>query len=187
MGHGLFTTLVAVLVASCSSAESEDHGSLNETIEIVQTHREVAYDDIQMLSYELKPGNTLSIVHLVRGSDDRILGTDEFQLTDQDSSQIREALNQFRPKEFHPLLEPPISWPEGCENEVSHPGCEISVLFHNTQGTAENSEDDLFAVFALPLESWCENDQTNAARNVLSQVLEQIPESEIAADFPSAL
>jgi hypothetical protein len=174
--------MVALLLAAgCDQSRSKAPDSLvgakhlppvselsHETIQI--NHWGGARRD-HLLTYELRPDNTLTVTHSLRApGGDKTLGREAFGLAADAASQVRLTLSRLRPETLRGVEY--VSYPVGCQPPIDS-GDEVAIAFID--------EHEKIGIFDLPYP--CRDSKAAAARNAIAAVMQSLPTSKVAAAF----
>lgn len=146
--------------------------------EIIQINRGFGSLHPGLLSYELRPDDTL-VVTFTSHDWKTVLSKQSFRLSSKDAAVSRRMLWRVRPQEL-----------KGIAFEVRPPDCpppptdspaEISVVFF--AGDHQPLEDDRIGIFWLPYADTCRTPQATEARGLLNRVLQSFPRSKVAVEY----
>ncbi|WP_350138293.1 hypothetical protein [Parasphingopyxis sp.] len=128
-----------------------------------------------MLTYEITPENELVITHYHLGieidQEEVVAGRERFQIEEPLAASIRRRLLRVRPSSL-----------EGAEYEIWPLGCEYQLHAHVEVSVAFATPEDDVGVFVLPRQ--CQGPVVNEARELIRNVLSELPQSEVVRNFP---
>jgi hypothetical protein len=134
-----------------------------------------------MLSYELRPDNTLEVSLTFRPKyANKKVGPDIFHLPANLAERARQALWRLRPQRLRGVQYETL--PPGCPPQPTDTPPDVTVVFI-AEGPKLGVEDDQVGVFALPSPRYCSNRRSLDANNVIALVLELFPTSGVAAEY----
>ncbi len=134
-----------------------------------------------MLSYELRPDNTLEVSLTFRPKfADKKFGPDIFHLPPKVAAQARQSLWRLRPEQLQGVAYE--TYPVGCSRPPSDISPDASVVFI-AEGPKPGVEDDRVGIFAEPRYSTCNNPRVRDANDIIGQVLSSFPTSGVAAEY----
>lgn len=178
--------LVALLLcASCDRPAIEASDSLveatdlpsakqlsQEAIEINQAFGGAEGFGDHFLSYQLAADDRLDVIYTYRPDDD-VRGRESFKLAAKVADDARRALWRLRPARLDGVNTDVR--PIGCTSQSPHDLGDMAVGF-----IAPNED---FGIFTLPYPGSCNNAAARGARDVVREVLESFPHSEVAAAY----
>lgn len=194
--HSPVLLLIGPLLASCDRPAIDPSHSLVGARELPNS-RELSRETIQinrsfgvgyghvvnshLLSYELRPDNSLSVTHYENGVEKGQVerGSETFELPRDVANNARRAMWRMRPS---PLkgVEYDIR-PAGCPFRL-HDSSEYALLFIK-EGGETGTRNDLLGFSVVPPPESCNNSTARSARALVRQVLADFPKSKVAASF----
>src|SRR3954452_8522798 len=151
--------------------------------EVIQINRGFGSVTSGLLSYELRPDNTLAITltHRDRDTSKEVTdGKERFDLSGDIASQARHELWRLRPANLQG-----IEWdvrPADCPPPPTDTFPEAAVAFI-AEGPKPGVEDDRIGVVDVPAQYTCNTRQGIEARDVIEKVLRSFPQSKVATEF----
>jgi hypothetical protein len=150
--------------------------------EIIYISRGFGWDSHDLLSYELRPDDVLTVTydHTDRDTLKKISRKDIFHLSSNVTQRTRRMLWRVRPEQLKG-----IEWetkPVGCRSDRTDDFPEISVGFV-AEGPKPGIEDDRLGLFVLPYPSSCSTRSAVEVRSLMHQVLQSLPPSRVAVQF----
>lgn len=143
------------------------------TLETISINR-TAGADRGLLEFELLPDDTLTVTHYEDAPPGEVVRAQEsFRLAADAADRARRTLWRVRPADLKGVEW--LTFPLGCSDSL-HQAVEVTIAFV--------SPDERVGAFVLP--EHCESTESNAARNLVRQVIRSFPSSEVAAQFPPA-
>jgi hypothetical protein len=183
----------ALLMAGCQQSGVDVSQSLvgakklpsTDTLEheVIQITRSFGSTPSSLLSYELRPDNTLTNRLTRRDRDSLKAIADEketFNLPSSIASNARRELWRLRPETLQGIEE--IVRPADCPRPPVDTSPETAVAFI-AEGPGPGPEDDRVGVVDVPAQYSCDTGHAKAARQVVKRVLESFPRSKAAAGF----
>jgi hypothetical protein len=189
---------ILVAFAICASC---DHPAIDPSQSLVgvkslPSARELSLETIQIipgtsvwissprLAYELKPDNSLTVTltHWDRASPEHEItdAKETFDLPATVASDARHLLRRLRPEPLQGVEY--LIRPAGCPPPPTDISSEYSVAFI-AEGPKPGVDDDRVGRFDLSPSQYCGTKSAAEARQVIHQVLELFPKSNVAADF----
>lgn len=175
-----FVLALGVLCAGCDIPAIEPGSSLVGTNRIPSAailSREVIYmawdednSDGYLLSYELRPDDTLTIVHSRYGEGDALrvtISERTVRVSPEIARRARAMIWRVRPAKMVDQVDEvaPVR-PVGCKHSGLHDVGELGVTFIS-KGNSKNINDDRYGAFELPYTSSCNTSAAIQARKVI--------------------
>jgi len=152
------------------------------SLEAVQINRGYGDGSQGLLSWELRPDGSLSVTHYGAGRGEAP-ATERFRLDAATAGRVRRLLRRVRPETLDGI-DSHEARPSGCERRGPHDSGELAIVFID-EGRAPGIEDDRLGTFELPRPGSCDTAQAREARQLVRQVMDSLPKSEVASGFES--
>jgi hypothetical protein len=121
-----------------------------------------------LLTYELRPDNSLIVTHLLR---DKVLAREAFALAPDAAGKVRSTLSRVRPEALRGIEY--VGRPVGCQPPTDS-GDEVAIAFID--------ERNKIGIFDLP--HVCKDGNADTARRSIAAVMKALPSSKVASAFP---
>jgi hypothetical protein len=151
--------------------------------EVIQINRGFGSPTSSLLSYELRPDNSLTITLTHRDHDtfkELTDGKEAFELSSGVAAQVRHDLWRLRPSTLQGI-ETPVR-PADCPPPPTDTFPVAAVAFI-AEGPKPGVEDDRLGVIDVPAQYTCDTRQGREARDLIGKVLRSFPRSKVAAEF----
>jgi hypothetical protein len=151
--------------------------------EAIQINRGFGSISPGLLSYELRPNNTLiiTLTHRDRATFKEVTdGRETFHLPPNMASQARRALWRLRPETLRGLDW--VTRPSDCPAPPTDTFPESTVVFI-AEGPNLDIDADRIAVVDVPYLSICHARQSVEAHGLVERVLQSLPSSRVAAEY----
>ena len=196
VNSAIFVLALAVLCAACDIPAIEPGSSLvgaNRIPSAAILSREVIYmawdkdnSDGHLLSYELRPDDTLTIAHTTFGKGDALRETiseQTIRVSPKIAKRARAMIWRVRPPKMVGQIDEvaPVR-PVGCKPSGFHDFAELGVTFIS-KGKANNINDDRYGAFELPYLSSCNTSAAVQARKVVWEVIRVLPTNKVRSNF----
>jgi hypothetical protein len=191
-----FVLVLGVFCAGCDIPAIEPGSSLVGTNRIPSAailSREVIYiawdednSDDHLLSYELRPDDTLKIVHSRYGEGDALRETiseRNVRVSPEIARRARAMIWRVRPAKMVDQVDEvaPVR-PVGCNPSGLHDVAELGVTFIS-KGNIKNSNDDRYGAFELPYSSSCNTSAAIQARKVVWDAIRMLSANKVNSSF----
>jgi hypothetical protein len=151
--------------------------------EVIQINQGFGSPAWSLLSYELRPDNSLTITLTHRDHDtfkEVTDGKESFDLSSSVASQVRHDLWRLRPSTL-----------QGIETLVRPADCPppptdtfpLAAVAFIAEGPKPGVEDDRLGVVDVPAQYTCDTRHGGEARALIEKVLRSFPRSKVAAEF----
>jgi hypothetical protein len=145
------------------------------THETIQINRWGGPRRDHLLTYELRPDNSLTVTHTLQAvGGDQSLGRDAFKLPPDAADRMRATLSRVRPETLRGVEY--VNYPVGCQPPIDS-GDEVTVAFIDTR--------DKIGIFSLPYV--CKEGDAAAARGAIATLMQSLPVSKVARAFPQSV
>ena len=192
LAHQLWVA-TALLVSACDKPAIDPSESLVDAKEL-PTARVLSREVIQinqgfgslnstLLSYELRPDNTLTITLTHRDYDTQKEVTDgkeTFDISSNVASEARRDLWRLRPATLQGIES--VLRPRDCPPPPTDTFPMAAIAFI-AEGPKPGVEDDRLGVVDVPAQYTCHTRQGREARELIEKVLRSFPQSKVAVEF----